>query len=98
MIKYYTTISSEDESVVEEKGFIRRFLPKVLAATAGVFGIKVVTPHVPNVGSSLEPIMDKIPAFIAGPILGVLCVFATEGDKYESFKKEVFQDTIKKDT
>eukprot|EP00210_Caulerpa_lentillifera_P006122 g5849.t1 len=95
VIKYYATVSGGSDSVMQDQGPILRFLPKILIATAGLFGVQIVALRVPNVSDTIAPFIEKVPVFIVGPIMGALCALFTEGGQFESFKKELFKDTKK---
>eukprot|EP00210_Caulerpa_lentillifera_P007182 g6872.t1 len=94
VVKYYAVVAQESNKGGRSFG---SFLWKIIVATAGVFGVKSVTPHVPTVGEKLTPYVETIPVLLVGPILGILCVFATRGHASNSLKDEIFKDGKKSD-
>ena len=76
----------------KSKGFLQRVVPRMLLGFLAMYAAKFSITKIPNLGSSVSPVLDALPAIIVGPLIGLALGVYQGGGTDEALQRRLFKN------
>ena len=79
-------------TTTQSTGFLRRVVPRMVLGFLAMYAAKFSITKIPNLESSMSPVLNALPAIIVGPLIGLALGVYQGGGAEEALQRRLFKN------